>query len=207
MRTYKIHMLRHGLTQTNVDGIYCGSADIPLCGEGVSDLQRLIGEYDYPFAEILYTSPLLRARQSANILFPDCLQEPVEGLREASFGVYEGRSFRELQDNPDFQKWVTFGSDFVPQGAEAPDVFAQRCIETFIEITTNLMRNGIFTAAIMTHASVIATVLAALAYPKKSAYDWQCYPGCGYTVLADPTLFGREPVVEVIATVPENLDL
>jgi hypothetical protein len=67
------------------------------------------------------------------------------------------------------------------------------------------MKTGSFSAAIVTHAGVVANILAALAYPRKSAYDWQCVPGCGYTVVADPSLFLRDPVVEVVSYVPEGL--
>lgn len=206
MKTYKIHILRHGLTQANLDGLYCGSTDLPLCAEGVTDLMRLSDEYTYPYIDVMYTSPMLRARQSANILFPGCDHEVLDGLREASFGVYEGKKFSEIKDIPEFQKWVAFGSEYTPDGAEPYDVFQLRCAETFIKLVDNMMRNGITSAAIMTHSGVLANVLSALAYPKKTVYDWQCIPGCGYTLLADPTLFMRQPAVEVISYVPKDLD-
>ena len=207
MSTYKIHVVRHGITQANLDGTYCGGTDLPLCAEGLAQLNQLSGEYSYPFPDVVYTSPLLRARQSANVLFPGCEHIIMAGLREASFGIYEGKRFKDLSGNPDFQKWVSFGSGITPEGAEHHDKFNHRCVETFIEIVEELMKTGTHSAAIVTHASVIANILANIAYPKKSAYDWQCYAGCGYTLLADPVLFFREPVVEVIDVVPADLDI
>lgn len=206
MKTYKIHLIRHGLTQANIDGVYCGSTDLPLSGEGVQELQQLAGEYTYPLVDIVYTSPMARARQSANILFPGCEQVVVEDLREASFGVYEGRKFSDLQHDPVFQKWVSFGSEDVPEGAEHHEDFADRTASAFVNIVTNMMQDGIPSAAVVTHAGVIGSILAALAYPKKSPYDWQTYTGCGYTVSADPSLFLRDPVVEVVALVPKELE-
>lgn len=207
MTTYRLHLVRHGLTEANENGIYCGKTDLPLCATGLRDLQQLAETYNYPCPELVYTSPLLRARQTASILFPDCEQTVVDDLREASFGIYEGKSFQALQRDDAFQKWVTFGSNVVPPGAEPHDVFHRRCVETCIKIVETMMRNGIHNAAVLSHAGVIANILATLAYPKRSAYDWQCYPGCGYTVIADPSLFLREPVLEAAATVPEDLDL
>lgn len=206
MKTYKIHIIRHGVTQANIDGIYCGSTDVPLSAEGVTELRRLSGEYTYPIVDMVYTSPLSRARQSANILYPDCEQIVVEDLREASFGIYEGKRFSELKNDPVFQQWVSFGSDTVPEGAEPHEEFAERCVSAFINIVQNMMRDGVFSAAIITHAGVIGNILAGVAFPRKSAYDWQCYTGCGYTTMADPSLFLRDPVVEVVGLVPKELE-
>ena len=206
MSTYKIYIIRHGITQANLDGTYCGTTDLPLCAEGFARLAGLAGKYEYPYPDVVYTSPLLRARQTANVLFPDYEHFVKDGLREASFGVYEGRRFSDLSDDADFQKWVSFGSEVTPEGAEPHEKFNRRCVETFVEIVGELMKSGTHSAAVVTHASVIANVLANIAYPKKNAYDWQCYAGCGYTVLADPILFCREPVVEVIDVVPADLD-
>lgn len=131
----------------------------------------------------------------------------MEQLREAAFGIYEGRSLAELKTDAEFQKWVAFGSGHVPAGAEPHDAFARRCVEGFTSMVEDMMRRGLFSAAAVTHAGVIANILAAIAYPKKSVYDWQCIPGCGYTVMADPSLFLRQPVIEVTGYVPKDLDI
>ena len=31
MKTYRIHLIRHALTQDNLDGVYAGRTDSPLC--------------------------------------------------------------------------------------------------------------------------------------------------------------------------------
>ena len=37
MKTFKLHLIRHGLTSGNLQGLYIGSGtDIPLCDEGLS---------------------------------------------------------------------------------------------------------------------------------------------------------------------------
>ena len=68
MLTYKIHLLRHGLTQANLDGRYIGRTDLPLCPEGRARLEKLRDACEYPWVERVYTSPLLRARQTAELL-------------------------------------------------------------------------------------------------------------------------------------------
>ena len=207
MNTFRIHLIRNGLTRANIEGIYCGTTDLSLCEQGRSELHALVEEYSYPYTDILYVSPLARARETAGILFPDCEQEIVEDLRECSFGIYEGRSFAELGEDASFQEWVVFGSDRHPAGAESPLHFQKRCVNAFVDIVHALMKNGNRSCAIVTHAGVIANILSSLGYPKKTAYDWQCIPGCGYTVRVDPSLFLRDPVIEIIGYVPEDLDV
>ena len=42
MKYYKLHLIRHGLTQGNLDGRYIGSGtDLPLCAEGRAQLEEL----------------------------------------------------------------------------------------------------------------------------------------------------------------------
>lgn len=207
LKTYKIHLIRHGITTANLEGTYCGVTDLPLCPEGAADLNRLAETYSYPFVDVIYCSPLLRARQSAEILFPGCALELMDHLREAGFGIYEGRSLAELKTDAEFQKWVSFGSGLVPPGAEPHDAFARRCVAGLSELAEDMMRRGLPSAAVVTHAGVIANILASAAYPKKSVYDWQCIPGCGYTAIADPSLFLRQPVIEVVGYVPEDLEV
>lgn len=206
MRTYKIYLIRHGATQANLDGVYCGDTDLSLCPEGESELYSLLERASYPLAEAVYVSPLARARQTASIIWPESEQIIKEGLREASFGRFEGRRLSELRGDDEFERWIVPGSQFVPEGVEDPLEFFTRCADAFNEIVGEMMTNGVFTAGVVTHAGVIGNILAALAYPKKPPYEWQCDSGCGFKVIADPSLYLREPVVEVVDYLPEELE-
>jgi len=202
MKTYKLYLIRHGTTKANLDGIYCGSTDLPLCDEGRSELSGLLDNYSYPFAEWVFVSPLLRAVETAEILYPGCEHTVFENLREASFGEYEGVSYAEMRSNPEFQMWVTGNAAFTPRGAEPLGAFYNRCRGAAVTITDMMMRAGVHSAAIITHGSVIGNMLSALAYPKASPYDWNCAPGFGFEAVADPSLFMREPVLEVTRGIP-----
>ena len=42
MKTFKLHLIRHGVTAGNLQGLYIGSGtDIPLCDEGRAQLAEL----------------------------------------------------------------------------------------------------------------------------------------------------------------------
>ena len=90
-------LIRHGETEWNILGKFQGSTDIPLSQEGIRQAHmlknRLNGDFDY-----VYASPLKRAYETALILKGnrniDVICEP--GLRELSFGEYEGYTEEEL---------------------------------------------------------------------------------------------------------------
>ena len=52
MKTYKIHLIRHGLTQGNLDGQYVGHRDIPVCEQGILSLRQMKEEMTYPDAPV-----------------------------------------------------------------------------------------------------------------------------------------------------------
>ena len=65
MKNYRLYLIRHGVTQGNLDGIYMGSGtDQPLCAEGVRRLQELAARFAYPHAETVFSSPMRRAVES-----------------------------------------------------------------------------------------------------------------------------------------------
>ena len=42
LKPFKLHLIRHGLTRGNLDGLYVGGGtDLPLCDEGRQDLDVL----------------------------------------------------------------------------------------------------------------------------------------------------------------------
>ena len=72
MKTFKLHLIRHGVTAGNLQGLYIGSGtDIPLCDEGRAQLAELKERFEYPQVDTVFSSPMLRAVETANILFPN----------------------------------------------------------------------------------------------------------------------------------------
>ena len=125
MKTFKLHLIRHGITAGNLQGLYIGSGtDIPLCDEGRAQLADLKERFEYPQVDTVFSSPLMRAVETANILFPNAAHQfSVHDLREAGFGVFENHPVKELVKDEDFKKWITPGSGFVPEGAEPTEAF------------------------------------------------------------------------------------
>lgn len=142
MKTYKIHLIRHGQTEANAKGLYIGMTDLPLSPEGLAELLTLKREYTYPGAARFFTSPLTRCKQTLEVLYPGCRQEVVDGLAECDFGDWDGRSVAELQSDPLFLRWMAGDSGVkIPDGENA-DAFQKRVMAAFEELVQELMRSG-----------------------------------------------------------------
>ena len=102
MKTLKIHLIRHGLTDGNLNGQYIGRTDLPLSGIGVKELNRQKEEMDYPKVDKVYTSPMLRCRQTANILYPAKDAVVIDNMKEIDFGVFEGKTANELENYKEY---------------------------------------------------------------------------------------------------------
>ena len=87
-----IYIIRHGETDWNTKRLLQGATDIPLNQNGI-EVARLTAKAlkDVPF-DVIYTSPLSRAVQTAEIMRRDrdIPIIPDERLKEISFGPYEG---------------------------------------------------------------------------------------------------------------------
>lgn len=156
----KIYIIRHGETDWNVVKRLQGRSDIPLNEEG-RRLARVTAEAlaDIPFTRI-YTSPLLRAKETAMIIKGN-RDIPViedERIQEISFGIYEGFFCAEERytiPNSDFIKFFKQPEQYVaPEGAEK--------IETLCNRTTDFLQELVHTTAYQNDTILISTHGAAL---------------------------------------------
>ena len=201
MKSYKIHLIRHGRTQANEEGLYVGRTDLPLSPGGLNALLALREGGGYPTAGRLFTSPLTRCRQTLEVLYPGCRQEVVEGLAECDFGRWEGRSAASLQQDASFRDWIAGKRAEIPEGEDAA-VFQRRVTAAFEELVRELMRAGDTEAVVCTHGGVIMMLMAAYALPRAPMHEWAADDGCGFTLRITPSLWMREPVAEAEAVIP-----
>ena len=197
MRTYKIHLIRHGLTEGNLKGQYIGRTDLPVIPEGITELQMLKDTVEYPNVPKVYSSPMLRCRQTAKILFPDNEITVIDNLKEYDFGDFEGKTANELEIDPAYLEWTSGRSNGTPNGEDNTE-FAKRIALGINEIIRDMMDNGIYRSAVVMHGGTIMTFLASCGLPRRHLTEWTTGSGRGYTILVDPSLYGRSGVVEVV---------
>lgn len=96
--TTVVYLVRHGETNGNQEVRYQGWIDNPLNERGERQGARL-GEAmkDYPL-DAVYTSPLIRARRTAQLIAQHHGLTPIveEDLRELNGGLLEGRLMRDI---------------------------------------------------------------------------------------------------------------
>ena len=93
------YFLRHGETEWNVEGRFCGRTDVPLSEAGQRQA-RLLAERVKPLVvEALYSSPLRRARQTAALIGEAIGREPVVDARltELNYGTWEGFTLADIE--------------------------------------------------------------------------------------------------------------
>ena len=119
MKTFKIHLIRHGATDANAAGMYIGNrTDLPLSPEGVKELGQMRESIEYPDIERLYTSPMLRCRQSANIIYPGFEAHVIDELTEYDFGEFEGKTAEQLEKYEDWNRRLQEFMDMTPEERE-----------------------------------------------------------------------------------------
>jgi broad specificity phosphatase PhoE len=125
----ELWLVRHGETEWSVDGRHTSRTDIPLTAHGRLRAKEL-GEYlkGVKFAAVL-RSPMLRAKETCEIAGFGDVAVVDDGLKEWDYGVYEGRTTKEIQaEIPGWSVWkdAIVGGETVEQvGARADGVIAR----------------------------------------------------------------------------------
>ncbi|MDE6983848.1 MAG: histidine phosphatase family protein [Lachnospiraceae bacterium] len=163
----RLYMIRHGETQWNVSRRFQGRSDIPLNDEG-RRLARITAEAlaEVPFARI-YTSPLKRARETAELIkgerdIPVILDERII---EIGFGVYEGLCCGKDNYNipdPEFMNFFDKPEAYKPpEGAESIEELKARTADFLQEIVHNKdMEND--TILVSTHGAALRGLLSSI---------------------------------------------
>ena len=141
-----VELIRHGETELQAQGRYQGAVDVPLSGEGRRKLsagrESLSTDGIYRDPAVVYVSPLKRARETASILFPEAVQVVIPGFSEMNFGKFEGRNYKEMENDPDYRAWVAGMCLGKCPGGESRDEFCARTCEAFLEVLRQVPQNA-----------------------------------------------------------------
>ncbi len=167
-----IYVIRHGQTALNRAHALQGRSDAPLNDMGVGQAReagRLLAERGVTLSHV-FSSPLQRAVQTAELVAPGVPVRCDERLIEMDYGPYEGIDLTNLP--PEI---ITFFSDFVhnpaPDGMEQlADVVGRT--GAFVEEVRGLKGNML----ISTHAIAMKGILEYLTPDSHGSY-WSKYLG------------------------------
>lgn len=206
MKTYKIHLIRHGMTSGNLEGKYVGHLDIPVCEQGLTQLEQMKKDYCYPKVSAVFCSPLKRCIQTAGILYPDMEPVIMHELIEYNFGEFEGKTADELKKDNLFIDWMSGSLDAAPPFGESNREFGERILKATTKIIEGMMKSDTREIAIVSHGGVIMGILSAFGLPELPMPEWMSPNGCGYTILITPTLWTHAQKFEVTAEIPFVVD-
>lgn len=131
----RVLAIRHGETAWNRDARIQGMLDIGLNDHGLRQAQRLAASLAPDELHAVYSSDLVRARDTAQAVADACgLPVRLEpGLRERAFGIFEGLSFGEIEAAfpAQCQRWRQRDPAFAPEGGERLTDFFDRCVGAF----------------------------------------------------------------------------
>lgn len=168
-------LIRHAETVANVQRRWMGWNDTPLTERGEAQAEavarRLSAEVTDAVA--LYTSPLPRARRTAEVIGRALGLEPVplDGLREINFGDMDGVTLEEMKTHyPDlYERWQDRRNmEFAWPGGERRSDFFRRVIATCNDI---LSRHRQGTVLIVAHGGTLRAMLACL-LPEQMSQWW-----------------------------------
>ncbi|MDZ4251267.1 MAG: histidine phosphatase family protein [Sulfuritalea sp.] len=130
---------RHGETDWNIAGILQGWTDVPINDQGRRQAYELVGGFSHAGFAKVYSSPLIRSRETAEIIARSLrLEQPTchDGLMERNFGAIQGIPKSELADlNPVLLQQILKRNPAIDfEQGESMDEFADRVIAAVASI-------------------------------------------------------------------------
>lgn len=152
-----IYLVRHGQSQSNISGRYCGVTDVPLTSAGEAQSKRTARYLRGLKADRVYSSPLSRASFMTKLICEQALYTPQ--LCERNFGAWEGLTYEDIcRDYPkEAEKWNADWINYrIPGGESARDV-ENRCAEFLSRIKTDDSD-----CIVITHSGIIRNIITLL---------------------------------------------
>jgi alpha-ribazole phosphatase len=188
-----LYLVRHGLTEWNLQKRYLGHTDQGLVEREVWRLELLRNSLEATRFDRVYCSDLVRCQQTLQLIYPNsgravCL-EP--NLREIHFGEWEGLTYEQLKSNETYRRWIDNPLKTTPSAGEKWVDFQQRINAFLMQVLTLLpshlsddIPDGNRIAGskskdnilIVTHGGVIRQLLSLL-IPTRGFWDWEVKNG------------------------------
>ncbi len=151
----RLYMIRHGQSTTNLTQCHAGWAQVPLTARGEEDARRAGKKLEGIIFDQVYSSDLLRAKQTQQIALPDAEVEETWLLRECGVGILEEKSLKEcFEQYGDAYRQHRRDFNYAPYGGENKEQLNNR-VREFCRMVEQ--REG--TVAAFCHEGVIRAML------------------------------------------------
>ena len=179
----ELMLIRHGKTKGNLKKRYIGRTDEALCRQGRDEICQYIQEHRYDDcqnSDLIFASPMLRCRQTAELIFPGRAVFVLPEYRETDFGEFENKNYLELAENVHYRQWIDSNGTLPFPGGESREEVRDRCIAGFHKMLEICDKPQAERVACVVHGGTIMQLLEAYGRPGKSFYDYACENGGGY---------------------------
>ena len=181
----RIVLMRHGATEGNECRRYVGRrTDEPLSAAGRA---QCLEAGVHPELRLAYVSGMLRARQSAEICFPQAELRVVPGLEEFDFGDFEGKSAQDLERDEAYRAWVDSGCKAPCPGGDEREAYCARVAQAMRTLMRDVAQRGERDLVVVAHGGTVMATLSSFADARRegvNGYDdyfcWQLRPAEGY---------------------------
>jgi broad specificity phosphatase PhoE len=177
----RLFLIRHGVTEWNKQGRYCGHRDVGLSGEGRAQAARLGKKLKTVKFDRIYCSDRKRALQTSRIIFKGAGFITVKELREIDFGALEGLRHSQIKGKCGdiYESWLEDPyKNNIPK-TEPMSNFKKR-VKSAVDKIVHL--NSDKTVAIVCHGGVIGAFVDGIL---KTGKFWRCVPSAAsITVVA-----------------------
>jgi broad specificity phosphatase PhoE len=157
-----VHLIRHGQTAHNRDGLGLGTHDVPLTPLGERQVTALGGAFAHVPVERILCSPLLRARQTAAAVAGE-RAIPIEirdDLVEMDVGETEGLTYAAM--NGLFPEFLAQWRGPDPTDARMPGGESLREVAARLQPIADELRGANRNLAVVSHNFVIKLLLCEL---------------------------------------------
>lgn len=182
-----LKLIRHGKTQASVEHKYCGSTNLSLCNEGISEIEDYIksGYYQEPITTY-FTSGMKRADETLQLIYGNVKYEIIDELKEMCFGDFEMRSYDEMVNDEKYIKWIedTTG-DYVCPNGESTNEFYARVEKGFEKLFKILAENEITDAVVVAHGGTLGYFAREYLDKNMPFYDSMPKQARGYNTVFD----------------------
>lgn len=163
MTPTRLYLVRHGATPLSAEDRFAGSIGIDLSSEGRRQAARLGERLRGEGLTAIYSSPLSRALETADIIAGAC-ELPVvsrDGLREIGHGRWEGLTRGEVEERfgDEYAAWEQDPFTFAPEGGESGVAVLARALPAVREIVTSHPGERVL---VVSHKATIRLVLSSL---------------------------------------------
>jgi probable phosphoglycerate mutase len=177
-----LYLVRHGQTDANVAARFAGWSDDHVNELGIQQCAELAERIVRDEVEVIYTSPVRRAVETAEILAAalGARTRTVHDLHEIDVGPWKGLTEGEVADAwpSEYAAWRNEPDRIVLEGRETLQSVQERALEALDQIAHAQLSASEAPAVVVSHLAVLRVLWLAVMGSDLSAYHSVTSPHC-----------------------------